>query len=213
LATAYTRSRSGQLVFVAATGVYFVRRLGVLGALVGAVLALPLVWIAGRGGEAYAPSLERLESWWVGVSMVRSSPLLGVGALQFADHHALAAKSAIVQAAAETGLPGLFLLSMVLWVTAKTPIALLKDKTTPAVLRAWSVATLASLGALTVGMIFSSVAWAPMVWIQLGLGAALHQVVRRANSNFRISVKLRDAVGVLLVDAALIAALALYTRQ
>lgn len=215
LAVVATRSRSGQLVFAIATGVYVVRRFGVGGVLLGATLAAAMVLAGGRSGEAYAPSYERLESWWVGLSLAGEAPLLGVGAGQFVDHHALAAKSAVVQAAAEAGLPGLFLLSMVLWVTAKTPIALLRSSPLPPppALRAWAVALLASLGALVVGMLFSAVAWDPTVWIVVGLGGALHQVARRADPNFRLAIGARDLAGVLVVDGALVAAIALYTRS
>jgi hypothetical protein len=212
LATVYTRSRSGQLVFVAATAAFFVRRLGVVGALAGAALAALLASLAGRSGDPYAPSLERIESWWVGLSLLGESPLVGVGAGQLVDHHASTAKSAVVQSAAEAGLPGLYLLTMAVWVTAKTPIALLREPTTPQPLRAWSAALLASLAALVVGMLFSAVAWDPIVWIVLGLGGALHQVARRANPNFRLSIRTRDVVGALAVDIVLLAAIALYTR-
>lgn len=212
LAVVYTRSRSGQLVFVTATGVYFVRRFGVGGLVLGAAAAGALVLTGGRSGEAYAPSLERLESWWVGLSLVGEAPLVGVGAGLFGDHHASSAKSAFVQVAAESGLVGLYLLSIAMWVTAKTPLAMVSQASTSAALRSWAVALLAMLGALAVGMLFSAVAWDPIVWIVLGLGGALHQVARREDPTLRIALRARDLIGVLVADAALLTAMVVYTR-
>ncbi len=90
--TVFTQSRGGQLVFIAAVGAYFVRKYGVKGLILGAMLGLPLLMLGGRSGEeAEASSLERLECWYEGMSMFKQYPIFGVGQGQFTEHHFLTA--------------------------------------------------------------------------------------------------------------------------
>jgi O-antigen ligase len=51
---------------------------------------------------------DRIEAWYEGIQMLKSSPLLGVGYGNFLDHHHLTAHNSFVLCFAELGLVGYF---------------------------------------------------------------------------------------------------------
>jgi len=213
--TVLTQSRGGQLVFLTAVGVYFVRRFGWRGIALGVVLAAPLFLLGGRSGaEAEASSLERLECWYEGMSMWKSSPILGVGAGQFLDHHFLTAHNSYVLAPAELGLPGMLLFSMVLYTSLKIPVAALRrvgpDGDPKA--RAWAVALIGSLAGLFVGIFFLSFCYHQVLWIWFGVAGAYYLAVQRHDPGFVVKVSWGEVLWVLAADLGLIATLFVYTR-
>ena len=211
-----TRSRGGQLVFLAVLAVYFVRRFGWRGLVLGAILSAPILLLGGRSGaEAESSSLERLDCWFEGMSMVKGDPLVGVGQGQFAEHHVQTAHNSYILAAAELGLPGMLLWSLVLWAAGKVPVQALRrlrDRPGAQAAVTWSVALLASLAGLAVGIFFLSFCYHPVLWIYLGLCGALYGAVRAHDPDFTVSIGLRDLAAVAAIDAALLAILYLYTR-
>jgi O-antigen ligase len=214
----YTQSRGGQLVFLAALGTYFVRRYGWRGILLGAIVAVPMLMLGGREGEeAEASSLERLECWYEGMTMWKERPFIGVGAGQFVEHHFLTAHNSYVLAAAELGTIGMWLWSMIMYLSVKIPVTALRrlsviddPRSQPA--RVWAMALLASLVGLLVGIFFLSFCYHQILWIWIGLSAALYQAMKTHDPEFEIKVGWRDLLLVLAIDFALIVILFVYTR-
>lgn len=206
----FTQSRGGQLVFLAVLAVYFVRRVGAArGAVIGVLLALPLLIFGGRGG-AEDSTMERTECWWIGLHLFVRSPGFGVGSGQFTEHHYLTAHNSWVLAAAELGLPGLLLWTSVIYLATKIPIQALRAQLAP-VARSWAVALLASMAGLIVGITFLSYNYKDVLWIYVGLTGVLYQAITRHEPRFRIEFGLRDLGLVALIDAALVFALVGFT--
>lgn len=220
--TVFTQSRGGQLVFLAAVGAYFVKRYGVRGLILGAILAAPLLLLGGRSGEeAEASSLERLECWYEGMSMFKQYPILGVGQGQFTEHHFLTAHNSYVLAPAELGFPGMVLWSIVMFITVKTPVRALQwlSRKSPSVAgpeanvaRSWAMGLLASLIGLLVGIFFLSFCYHQTLWIYIGLSGALYCSLKLHDPEWEVKFGWKDFFAVIAIDLLLIAILFVYTR-
>jgi hypothetical protein len=212
LCAVLTKSRTGQIVFVTVLGMYFARRIGWKRGLVAAlVLALPLVIFGGRSGaESASSTKERTECWWVGMHLFTQYPLLGVGSGQFTEHHYLTAHNTFVLAAAELGLPGLVLWSVVMWISLKILIQALRARVEP-VARTWALGLLALITGLVVGMMFLSFAYKDTLWLYVGLTGVLYQAIRRHDPSFEVRFGRTDLLYVVLADAAGVLLLVGYT--
>lgn len=211
----FTRSRSGQLAFLAMVGTYLFRRLRWGGVAAAAVLAAPVVLLGGRADSAASQStLERLECWTVALDLFRGSPLLGVGKGQFTEHHELTAHNSMLLAAAEQGLPGLFLWSGAVYLAFKTVWMLLRARLPPEgrIASIWATSLLSSLCALMVSAFFLSFSDHAIFWIYLGAIGALHAAALRHDERLRLTFTARDAGVVLALDGAIMAGVFLYTR-
>ena len=212
-----TGSRAGQLVVVTVLGATFVRRHGLRGALLGAVLALPVVFLGGRAGEeADSSSLERVELLYDGIDMIRAHPLLGVGVGQFTDHAPgqMTAHNSYVLAAAELGLPGCLVWTMLLYASIKIPW-MLATRTPPALdprIRSMAVALLVAFAGLLVGMFFLSFSYKAVLFLFFGLSGALFAVAREACPGFQVRVSIAEVLRVAMVDAALLASVFAYSH-
>lgn len=210
----YTRSRGGQLVFLTVPAVYFAKRLGVKrGLLLGVVLALPLLVLGGRSGASADASTEgRTEAWWVGMHLLASSPVFGVGFGQFTEYHYLTAHNTFVLAAAELGLPGLFLFTAIVYLAIKIPVEALRGALPP-VARTWALALLAALAGLAVGSAFLSFLYKDVLWLYVALTGVLYQAIRLHDPEFEVRFGVRDAANVALIVVALLAAHLAYTTS
>jgi hypothetical protein len=205
-----TQSRGGQLVFLAVLAVFFVRRVGVRrGLLVGVALALPMLLLGGRSG-AEDSSEQRVEAWWVGLHLLSSSPGFGAGSGQFTDYHYLTAHNSFVLAAAELGLPGLFLWTTTMYTAVKVPLEVLRARAAP-VASSWALGLVAAMSGLLVGMFFLSYNYATILWIYVGLTGVLYQAVVRHSPEFRVRIGARDLATIAAIDAAVLVALLAYT--
>lgn len=222
LCAVLTASRGGQLVFLGVLAAYFVHRVGVLGLVLGGVLALPLLLLGGRGGEdASSSTMERVDCWAEAISMFRSHPLLGVGLGQFTEHHYMTAHNSYLLALAELGLPGMLIFSAILYLSVKIPLAALarmRQTTSPELLagaqltRAWAVALLAAFVGLSVGIFFLSFTYHYVLWIYLGLSGALYSAIRRHDAGFNVRLNGVDLAIVAAGNAAIIVLVFFYTR-
>jgi hypothetical protein len=222
LCAVLTGSRGGQLVFLAVLGAYFVSRVGLVGVLLGGVLALPLLLLGGRGGEdASSSTMERLDCWAEAVSMFRAHPFLGVGLGQFTEYHYMTAHNAYLLALAELGLPGGVLFCAMLYLSAKIPLMVLRrfrNTKEPELVagmqltRAWSIALVAAFIGLTVGIFFLSFTFHYVLWIYLGLSGALYSAVRRHDPSFRVRLSWLDIGLVTAGNVAMIVLVFFYTR-
>lgn len=215
----FTRSRGGQIVFLLVLGVYFVRRFGARGVVVGVACALPILLLGGRDtAEAAGSTLERLEAWAAGLRMFRSSPLLGVGLGQFTEHHYLTAHNSYVLTAAELGFPGMVLWSSIVYLSVKIPAKALRGgglaegHPVPPEALPWALALLAALTGVLGGMLFLSYAYKEVLWIYMGLSGALYQAIKRHQPSFRVGFGARDLALVVAADAVLVVATMAFTR-
>jgi O-antigen ligase len=211
-----TKSRSGQVVFLAVIGAYTYKRWGVRGLALGMMMALPIVLFGGRSGEeAESSTVTRLECWTEGMSMLKATPIIGVGAGQFVEHHSQTAHNSYILAAAETGLPGFLLWSAVMYLSTKIPFVLMRRYVTvpearPA--RTWSMAMIASMAGLLVGVFFLSFCYHHMLWIYVGLTGALYSVARTHDPELRINLTWRDLGIIVAVDFGVLALLLVYVK-
>jgi hypothetical protein len=206
----FTSSRGGQVVFLTTLGVYFVNRYGLRrGVVIGLLLALPLLVLGGSGGGE-SSTVERTECWWVGLHLLVSSPVFGVGFGQFTEHHYLTAHNSFVLVAAELGLPGMLLWTSIIYVALKVPLQALRAQLPP-VARTWALAVLASITGLIAGSFFLSYAYKDALWIYVGLTGALYQAICRHEPGFRVTFDMLDFGRVALIDLGLLIALVGYT--
>ncbi|MBP6837980.1 MAG: O-antigen ligase family protein [Kofleriaceae bacterium] len=195
-----TQSRGGLIVAMAVPGVYFIRRYGVAGLVAAAMAAAPLALLGGREGESAAQSTKlRYEAWSSGLDMFLGNPVLGVGPRHFTDHHYMTAHNTFVLTMAELGFVGLFLFSMILWVTLKSlflGVRQLDGVPGAHVARVWGMALLASMLGMSFQINTLSMAYHSVVWIFFGLAAAWTMAVRHHRPDFEVKVGGRDIVGV-----------------
>ncbi|PIE05462.1 MAG: hypothetical protein CSA75_04630 [Sorangium cellulosum] len=212
-----SKSRGGQLVFLSIIGIYFLKKYGWKGAILAAMGALPIVALGGRGGaEASESSQERLECWFTGVDMFRTDPIFGVGFGQFTEHHFLTAHNSYVLAAGELGLFGIITWSSIMWLSVKIPFTAMKElQAIPGaeVARIWSVALLASLAGVCVGVFFLSFNYHYILWLFIGLTGAFYMAVKGHLPNWRIPFGWKDMLFVVTGCMWIIAVIYLYTRN
>lgn len=212
-----TQSRGGQLVVGTVFGMYFIQRFGWKGVLVAAIFALPVILLGGRSdAEADESSTERLELLYEGVSLVIAHPLRGVGVDRFADQvHSplhLTAHNSYLLAAAETGFPGFFAWSGVVWASLKIPITALRTQATSPELRAIAMSIVVSFTGIAVGIFFLSFTYKQLLFVWFGLAGALYRIMREADPELRVSIGWKDLFGLVAADAAILGVLYGYTR-
>src|SRR5262249_24711078 len=118
-----TQSRGGLVGALLVPGVYVVRRWGLKAVIPAALVALPLLMLGGRSGEAAEMSTElRYEAWATGLAMFYHSPIFGVGARLFGAHHFLTAHNTFVLVMAELGFPGMVMFVSIVYLSFKTLI-------------------------------------------------------------------------------------------
>jgi hypothetical protein len=203
-----TQSRGGLVVAMAVPGVYFIKRYGVPGLFAAAAAAVPLLLLAGGGRDegAAATSTElRYEAWASGLAMFKDSPMFGIGARQFGEHHYMTAHNSFVLTLAELGFIGLVLFSTLIYLSIKglwTGLARLEHVPGAGVARIWGMALLASMLGLTFQVNTLSFAYHSVLWIFLGLSAAWVGAVRHHLPEFRVRMTIRDLVLVVAACAA-----------
>lgn len=224
LCVVLTGSRGGQLVFLAVLAVPFARRFGVRGLVMGAVLALPLLLLGGRGGgEASTSKVERVDAWAEALSIWRAHPLIGAGLGQFGRYHYLTAHNSYLLALAELGLPGMLLFSGIVYMGGKIPfLAWRRSEDAQSVqsgegavelVRPWGMGLLAAFAGLSVGIFFLSFAYHYVFWIYVGLSGALASCIRRHDPAERHRFGWRDVALLLGGTFGMIALVHLYARS
>ena len=215
--TIMTQSRSGQIALAATLGTYFIRRMGGRGAVLAALVALPVLLLGGRSGEeADSSSQERLECWSEALTMWRENPFMGVGAKQFTEHHYLTAHNSFLLVLAEMGPFGLLVWTLTLYVAFKIVIQIQRDFAgVPAAENARSdaFAVFAGLVSMTVSTFFLSIAYHPAVWIEFGLVGIVQAAVWRHDPDWELRWSWRDVAFVVAFDVVLVAGVALYLKS
>lgn len=191
-----SRSRMGVLVFLVVLGVALLRRAGMWGVVLGCILLPPVLMFGGRdGADADASSQERLDLIADAFSMIRQSRGIGVGMGQFAPESTtgLTAHNSYLLAASETGLVGISLFTLMLYAGIKVPLCLWfgEHELSPK-LRGLSPAIAIALGGACVGIFFLSWTYKEVLYVLLGLSAALYQAARAENPRVHVGLGARE---------------------
>lgn len=187
----FSQSRGAILIFLTVMGVYFVRKYGIRGMIVGGGMGAPLMMLGGRSGDEAAQSAEeRMEVMSDGVKMFLREPILGVGYGQYARHTFLTAHNAYILAAAELGLFGFWVWAVIVYTLMKMLIMAFKRyANVPGgeLVRAWGLALFASFCGMLVGIFFLSWTYHYVLWIYFGLAGGFYSTLRTTDRHFEIA--------------------------
>jgi O-antigen ligase len=177
-----TESRGGLIAMLLVPGVYAVRRYGIRALLPAAAFAVPVLAIGGRSDEAADLSTAmRYEAWATGLDMWHHSPIFGVGARMFSEHHYLTAHNSYVLMLAELGLVGLLLFVAIVYLCVKTLLVGLRElRRLPGtgVAQVWGMSLLAAMAGIAFQINTLSFAYHPVLWLFFGLVGAWYSAVR-----------------------------------
>ena len=178
-------------------------------------MGMPFLLLGGRGGEeAESSTLERLGALYEGVDMFRASPFLGVGQGQFGEHYFITAHNSYLLAAAELGLPGMILWSILVYVSMKIPFTVAFGRL-PGLdprLRPFGMALFVAFCGILIGITFLSFCYHAMLFIYFGLAGALYGAAKQTAPAIQIKVSKKEIALVALIDAVLLVFLFVYTR-
>ncbi|MEZ4312162.1 MAG: O-antigen ligase family protein [Polyangiaceae bacterium] len=213
----FSQSRGSILIFMTVMAVYFVRKYGIRGMLVGGGMAAPLMMLGGRGGEEAKQSAEeRMEVMSDGLNMFIGNPAFGVGYGQFVQHSFLTAHNAYVLAAAELGLFGFWIWTIIVYLVMKTMIlALQRYKNVPGgeLIRAWALGLFASFCGTLVGIFFLSWTYHYVLWIYFGIAGGFYTMVRTTDRGFRVTLSKLELGGLSVFCLGFIIMLKIYLKS
>jgi hypothetical protein len=192
-----SKSRMGVLVFLIVMGIAFLRRMGAWGAVIGCIAFPPMLLLGGRSGaEAEASADERLELVAEALMMIRTSKGIGFGVGQFHGESStgLTAHNSYLLAAAETGIIGICLFALMLWLALKVPLTLwFGSYDVDPNLRRLAPAVAIALAGAYVGIFFLSWSYKEILYMMLGASAALYQAARAQDRRFEVRFDVREA--------------------
>lgn len=193
-----TKSRGGLVSAMLVPGVYVVRRYGIWAVVPGLALGAAAVVLGSRGGsDADVSTLLRYEAWATGLRMFKETPLFGVGAGMFGEHHFLTAHNSFVLTLAELGFIGMVLFAMVLYMSMKTLVVGLRELAHvpgSAAVQVWGMALLASLAGITFQINTLSFAYHSVLWLFLGLVGAWYSATRYHAPELRVRFAWSDLI-------------------
>jgi O-antigen ligase len=212
-----TKSRGGLIASMLVPGVYLFRRYGFKIVIPGVLLAIPVLMLGGRSDAAAEISTaNRYEAWAAGLDMFKHSPVYGVGARMFSDHHWLTAHNSFVLTLAEMGVVGMFLFVTLIYLSMKTLIlGVYKLSRIPgtAAPQVWGMALLAAFSGIVFQINTLSFAYHSVLWLFFGLIGAWYSAVRHHMPDIDIKIRVHDffAISVLVFGYAFVA-LPLYLK-
>jgi O-antigen ligase len=109
-----TRSRGAMLAFLVMVFFLLQKKLGkaayIVGGALGAGLIVAMTVLTGREmSMSEGSAAGRLDAWYAGMQMFKSSPIFGVGFQRFTEHNSLTAHNSYMLCIAELGAPGFLL--------------------------------------------------------------------------------------------------------
>jgi putative inorganic carbon (hco3(-)) transporter len=188
-----TNSRGGMLALGGAVLMFFGRRMGRIGVVVGALLVLGMFAVGpsrlGQMSSEEGSAQGRVDAWAAGLEMLKQSPVWGVGKDQFTEHHMRTAHNSLVLCQAEVGLLGTGLWIALFYfafrdtrrsVAAQAAQAATgggdgRKRRNPG---AWSQSLILQVSLVTfiIGGFFLSRTYTPPLYVYLGLAIAAAQV-------------------------------------
>jgi O-antigen ligase len=218
LATVWlTKSRGGLIAAMLVPGVYVIRRYGWRAILPALMVAVPVLMLGGRSDENAAVSTQlRYEAWAAGLRMFQHSPIWGVGARMFTDHHYLTAHNSYVLTLAEMGIVGMFLFISIIYLCIKTLVVglgRLRHIPGTAAAQVWGMALLSAMSGIAFQINTLSFAYHSVLWLFFGLVGAWYSAIKHHMPEVDIKIRLPDvaAIAGIVVGYAFIA-LPLYLR-
>lgn len=153
-----------------------------------AILGASAIAIGIGGGREFSATDDsaagRIDAWSEGLQMLKSQPLTGVGYRQFTEHNPLTAHNSFVLCFAETGLVGyslwLSLLGVTLFQLHKLK-QLPKDDPVQAYIASRAANLQCALFGYMAAAFFLSRTYVPLLYMLIGLCAALVLIARKAN--------------------------------
>ncbi len=211
------QSRGGLLVFLTVLGLYFIRKAGKWGVVAGCLLAPPMLLVGGRSGEEAEESAgERVGLLQEAFEFIRNTKGVGLGWGGFPDESSigLTAHNSYVLAAAEAGIVGACLFGLCLYASLKVAIAIWfshADRFDDH-LKKLAPAVAIAIAGLLVGIVFLSWTYKDILYIVLGVSAALYGVARAQDPTFQVKVSLKEAALVCAGMMGLLGAVYIGTR-
>ena len=191
-----TQSRGGLVAAMLVPAIYLLRRYGPVSLIPAGVVALPVLLLGGRSGEAADVSTQmRYEAWATGLDMFHHSPIFGVGPRMFGEHHFLTAHNSFVLTLAELGLVGMFLFVCVLYLSIKALIVgirTLSEEPGTQAAQVWGMTLLASMAGIVFQINTLSFAYHSVLWIFFGLCGAWCSAVRHHRPDFTVKLNWKD---------------------
>jgi hypothetical protein len=212
-----TKSRGGLIAAMLVPGIYLLRRYGLKAVIPALLVAIPILMLGGRSDEAAEISTQnRYEAWAAGLDMFKHSPIYGVGARMFSDHHWLTAHNSFVLTLAELGIVGMFLFVTIIYLAMKTLIVGLSRLSKipgTAAPQVWGMALLAAFSGIVFQINTLSFAYHSVLWLFLGLIGAWYSAIRHHLPELDIKIRVADffAISVLVFGYAFVA-LPLYLK-
>jgi O-antigen ligase len=197
-------------------GIHFVRKTGPWALVAGCVVAPPMVLFGGRTGtEAEQSSGERSELLREAFQFIRDTKGigLGVGAFPDASSIGLTAHNSYVLAAAETGMIGMFLFGLAVYLAVKVPWVIWfgrYDVSRP-VERFAPALAITSSGAV-LGIFFLSWTYKDILWMVFGASGALYAAARGEDPRVEVRLRPREVVLVALSLLGMLAVAYVATR-
>jgi O-antigen ligase len=150
------------------------------------------------------------------MDLIKQYQPFGVGIGQFGDYTdtGLTAHNSYVLAAAENGLPGSILWSLLVYVTVKIPYVVSKrppDGLDPRLVPL-ALALMVSFAGILVGIFFLSFCYKPMLYIYFGLSGALYLAAKKADPSFSVKVTRKEVIWIVVLDIALLGFIFVYSR-
>ena len=148
-----------------------------------AALSVFTISVLGTGTELDMSASDRIYAWHAGFQMLRESPIWGVGFGNFGEGHELLAHNCFIHCAAELGLVGYFLWLSIIVVTLANSTLLARlldpDDEFDADMVRWLGAVQQGLVAFLIAGFFLSRAYSFILFLLVGLSAALVGQIRR----------------------------------
>lgn len=202
-----TQSRGGILALGVLLILLLVRRVGkAVGLAAGGVVFLAIFALAPRMNTISteeASAHGRVEAWSIGLNMLQSYPLFGIGAHNFTEYHFRTAHNSFVLCAAELGLFGLLAWVMLIYLSIKNNEFISGEVRN---MRMRDVAIYVDtirygLIAFAVGAYFLSRTYNELLYVLVGLSAAVTNIFVKESGDRYVLMEKRDFVNVLLWTA------------